>query len=222
MRAQLAKYVELLFAGTTGTYDMQQEILQNSLDRFDDLVAQGKTPEAAYRLTICGIGDINEILGQQPPVPTPPPMPTPPPVSEPIMATAPVQETPDTKRKLLRSIAIALYILSAIPVVFSDGSSLGVCLTVTIVAIATAIMVFIGKSTPDHTSQNAASFPPPKPKSRGRGIAKAIIWPCGICIYITVSILTNGWHITWIIFLMLACIQNIINAAFDLKEACKK
>ena len=42
MREQLAQYVELLFAGTTDTDEIRQEILQNSLDRFDDLVAQGK------------------------------------------------------------------------------------------------------------------------------------------------------------------------------------
>ena len=63
MREQLIRYVELLFAGAENAGDIQQEILQNTLDRYDDLIAQGKTPEAAYRLAISGIGDINEILG---------------------------------------------------------------------------------------------------------------------------------------------------------------
>ena len=63
MREQLIRYVELLFAGAENAGDIQQEIQQNTLDRYDDLIAQGKTPEAAYRLAISGIGDINEILG---------------------------------------------------------------------------------------------------------------------------------------------------------------
>lgn len=66
MREQLIQYVQLLFAGAADCDDTRQEILQNTLDRYDDLVAAGKTPEAAYRLAIMGIGDINEILGKAP------------------------------------------------------------------------------------------------------------------------------------------------------------
>lgn len=63
MRERLIQHVEQLFAGAPGAEDIKQEILQNTLDRFDDLVAQGKTEEAAYRLAVSGIGDIHEILG---------------------------------------------------------------------------------------------------------------------------------------------------------------
>ena len=44
MREKLISYVNLLFAGTEGVEDIQQEILQNTLDRFDDLVSRGSTP----------------------------------------------------------------------------------------------------------------------------------------------------------------------------------
>ena len=71
MREQLIQYIRLLFAGTPNSEDMQQEILQNTLDRYDDLISQGKSPEAAYRLAIAGIGDINEILGSIPAQPAP-------------------------------------------------------------------------------------------------------------------------------------------------------
>ena len=59
MREQLTQYVNLLFAGAPDSEDIRQEILQNTLDRYDDLIAAGKTPEAAYRLAISGIGDIH-------------------------------------------------------------------------------------------------------------------------------------------------------------------
>lgn len=216
MRNQLSKYVELLFAGTTDTDEIQQEILQNSLDKFDDLISQGKSPEAAYRLTISGIGDINEILGQS--APTPPPSPvkeTPhPPAAEP--------EQDEKPRKLLRSIAIALYILSAIPVIFSDGETLGLCLTLLIVAIATAIMVYIGKGKTEPPLEQANDFPPPKVDSMGRRTARAIVWLCGLCAYITLSVLTKGWYITWLIFPMTGCVGGIVKAIFDLKEAYRK
>ena len=66
MREQLIQYVELLFAGAENADDIRQEILQNTLDRYDDLVSQGKSPEAAYRLAISGIGDIREIFRRRP------------------------------------------------------------------------------------------------------------------------------------------------------------
>ena len=65
MRAKLAQYVQLLFAGVPDSDEIKEEILQNTLDRYDDLIDQGKVPEAAYRLAIAGIGDINEILGTE-------------------------------------------------------------------------------------------------------------------------------------------------------------
>lgn len=71
MREQLMQYVNLLFAGAKDCEDVRQEILQNTLDRYDDLIAQGKVPEAAYRLAISGIGDIQEILGASPSSPAP-------------------------------------------------------------------------------------------------------------------------------------------------------
>ncbi|MBQ7416257.1 MAG: hypothetical protein IJW14_04385 [Oscillospiraceae bacterium] len=228
MREQLSKYVELLFAGTTDTDEIRQEILQNSLDKFDDLVAQGKTPEAAYRLTISGIGDINEILGQPSAAPTPSPS---------AKVPQPKQtELSDNNRKLLRASAIALYILSAIPTVLSDGNTAGVCLTVLLVAIATAIMVYIGKSNPETAAADSGSefstpeaeqtettaSSPKTPEPRSKKTARGIIWGIGTGLYICLSVITGAWYITWLIFPMLACVQGIVSAIFDLKEACKK
>lgn len=65
MREQLVNYVELLFAGAPNSNEVKQEILQNTLDRYDDLLVQGKSPEAAYRQAISGIGDISEILDKE-------------------------------------------------------------------------------------------------------------------------------------------------------------
>jgi hypothetical protein len=207
MREQLVKYVELLFAGTTDTYEIQQEILQNTLDRYDDLIEQGKSPEAAYRLAISGIGDINEIINQ-PIFPAP-------------MARITQPERANSNFKLLRAIAIDLYILSAVPLLFTDGSTLGLCITTAIVAVATAIMVYIGKNKEPKTAP-VETVPTTPTRGNGYKIAKGIIWGGGICLYISVSMITGAWWITWLIFPMLGCIQGITTAIFDLKEAYKQ
>ena len=103
MREQLIQYVSLLFAGAENCEDTKQEILQNTLDRYDDLIAQGKSEEAAYRLAITGIGDINEILGRQDTV-----LPA-------VAVAAERRETDTPTKKLLRAIAVGLYILCPLP-----------------------------------------------------------------------------------------------------------
>ena len=45
MKEQLIQYVELLFAGAQNCDDIKQEILQNTLDRYDDLIASGRVPD---------------------------------------------------------------------------------------------------------------------------------------------------------------------------------
>lgn len=225
MKEQLSKYVELLFAGSTGTEEIRQEILQNSLDRFDDLVSQGKSPEAAYRLTISGIGDINEILGQPTPQDAAPTPVEPTPSATPSAtssAPAPSAPTPESNiNKLLRSIAVALYILCAIPVIFF--AEIGLCITLVLVAVATGIMVYIGKEEPalDDVA-DAPSVPSPRKKSKGRILAGIIVWLVGLIVYLTLSILTKGWIITWLIFPMTGCVNGIVRSIFDLKEARRK
>ena len=58
MRDKLKTYIDYLFAGapqTAATAETKAEILQNTLDKYDDLIAEGKTPEAAYSLAVSGI-----------------------------------------------------------------------------------------------------------------------------------------------------------------------
>ena len=141
MREQLIQYVNLLFAGATGCEDIKQEILQNTLDRYDDLIAEGKVPEAAYRLAITGIGDINEILGTAP---------NHVPQGSFVPAKEEIEDTP--VKKGLRAVAIFLYIIAAIPMILLSEFGLdivGLCITITIVAVATAMIILGAKKDKD-------------------------------------------------------------------------
>ena len=137
MREQLIQYVNLLFAGTMDCDEIRQEILQNTLDRYDDLLDQGKAPEAAYRLAISGIGDINEILGGSLPSPQPQ-----------TIKEAIHEEVEDIQSKKLRAVAIAMYILCAVPLFILTEfgmDTLGLCLTLALVATATYLMMISKK-----------------------------------------------------------------------------
>lgn len=206
MRDQLIRYVDLLFAGAPESEEIKQEILQNTLDRYDDLIAQGKAPEAAYRLAISGIGDINEILGEPAP-------------SAPAEApAAPAEAAPAKPWKVaLRAIAVGLYILSPTPL-FVLQNEIGLCGLLTFVAVATILIVIAGSKKDEDASNSQKAGSPP---SESQKMLRGILWVCCIAIYIFLNAATHAWAITWVIFPLCACIQGLITACFDLKEAGK-
>ena len=209
MREQLIQYVELLFAGAADCEDIKQEILQNTLDRYDDLIESGKVPEAAYRLAIAGIGDINEILGA--PV-------------EAVSAKAPAASTSEDKdtpiKKLLRAIAVGLYILCPLPLfVLGDlgMDSLGLCGTLVIVAVATVlIMLGAKKEKQDEASHEKETE---KEESELEKSISGVLWAVGIGVYLLLSFSTGAWHMTWVIFPVLVALDSLISAIVRRQEA---
>ncbi len=217
MRENLAQYVTLLFAGIPDGEDMRQEILQNTLDRYDDLIAQGKSPEAAYRLAIAGIGDINEILGQEAP-------------AGPNRGHAAQEHHPENaedaqeqERKKKRSLAIAIYIASPIPLILLSElgqDTLGLCFTLLLVAAATWAMILNKapeKPKPEGTWENREA--PASPRKELDKSLGSILWAVGIALYLMVSFATGAWYITWVIFLIVPTLHGLIRAILDLREA---
>ena len=206
MRQQLIQYVDLLFAGAADCEDIKQEILQNTLDRYDDLIAEGKVPQAAYRLAITGIGDLSEILGTPAAVTAP----------EPAPRRHMQEEDPDTPRKkLMRAVAIGLYILCPIPMFLTDGSTAGLCGLLLIVAIAT-MLIILGSRKDDDEDDRPAHH---KEEDPLRKSINSIIWAIGLALYFLVSFTTGAWHITWVIFLISGAVEGLAKAILDLKEA---
>lgn len=214
MREQLIQYVKLLFAGTPDSEDMQQEILQNTLDRYDDLIDQGKTPEAAYRLAISGIGDINEVLGTAPsPAPTPRVIPE--------DRGKPTSRERPMWKKILLAVAVFLYIISVIPLfVLSEMGmdTIGLCGTISICAVATVAIIASGgdkEENPEKETNKAARTP----QQELRKAIKGVISTVGLVLYFVISFASGAWHITWLIFPIMAAVQGIVTAGMDLKEA---
>ena len=214
MRDQLIQYVSLLFAGTENCEDIRQEILQNTLDRYDDLIAQGKSPESAYRQAISGIGDISEILsGEQTFTASP-------------RTNEPEPEADTPTKKLLRTIAIALYILCAAPLIILSEfgmDNLGLCCTLAVVAVAT-VLILLGKKngpgedTQEHTASAQAQETSESPRQELRKSIKSLIWAIGLAAYFIVSFSTGAWYVTWVIFPIIGAVQGLVIACLDLTE----
>lgn len=201
MREKLIQYVDLLFAGTDDDGEIKQEILQNTLDRYDDLVSQGKAPEAAYRLAISGIGDINEVI----PVAVEP---------------APEQESEVKKlnRKLLTGLAIGLYILCPVPL-FIIQNEVGLCLLLVVVAIATGILIVVGGDKAAEIRKENV-----KKQEHETELQKSVsqlVSAITLTLYFIISFATGAWYITWVIFPIAGAVKGLIRAVMDLQEANK-
>lgn len=217
MKEQLEKYVELLFAGSPASEDMMQEILQNTLDKYDDYIAQGKSPEAAYRLAISGIGDISELLGQEQNAPVP---------QSPTPAKTDYRGRPIKPmwKKVLTAVAVGLYILCAIPLILfgeTGFETLGLIATISIAAVATvAIIIASGGDAEDETDKDEDDeedrHQPPLQKA-----INSLVDVLGLIVYLFISFQTGAWHITWVIFPIIAALNGIVRAIFDLSRRDK-
>lgn len=214
MREQLIQYVNLLFAGAADSGEIREEILQNTLDRYDDLVSQGKSPEAAYRLAITGIGDINEILGSGSKTAAQAPK---------AQYTEPVtEEKADTLlKKIMRAAAIALYILSPVPLFILSElgmDTIGLCGTLAIVAVAT-VLIILGKKPESEEEEREKPEPVKTPKQELHKSVDNVIWAIGLAVYFVLSFATGAWYITWVLFPIIGSVQGLVKAIMDLKEA---
>ena len=226
MRDQLIQYVNLLFAGNDNVEDIKQEILQNTLDRYDDLVSRGKREEEAYRQAIAGIGDINEILNGK----------TAPRYDQPDQdstytevnqgsAYAPIPEFEGTAAvvaRLMRAVSIFLYIVCPIPIFIFEKlgwDEVGVCCALVIVAIATALLLLFkspkNKEQPVYTQEYHGNQSSRKALKKSVG---SLISTIGLVAYFVISFATGAWFITWLIFPIIGAVKGVVNSCIDLRE----
>jgi hypothetical protein len=69
MKEKLKEHIQILFAdaerrspGNRQLAELKEELLLNTLEKYDHMVETGRTPETAYALAVNGIGDIEELL----------------------------------------------------------------------------------------------------------------------------------------------------------------
>lgn len=221
MEDKLRRYVDGLFARTVLTkkaVELKEEMLQNMHDKYNDLISEGKNPEAAYNIVVAGIGDVDVLLSE--------------------LET----ETPDspemlefemTRRKsaMLTAIAVMAYILSVLPLIilatFNSPYSarIGVPFMFLLVAGATGLLVYNNMVKPKYIKGSATMVEEFRKwqtethdiKSLRRAISSAL-WAILVALYFIISFWTFAWHLTWIIFLLGAALEAVINIFFALKK----
>ena len=215
MEQTIREYVENIFKDAPNTLkavELKEEIVQNLIDKYHDLLGEGKTEQAAYNISVASVGDVNELLRS----------------IESSGSSAQnqnkAQSSAAIRNALITSVAVMLYILCPVPcILMPDSEMLGPVLLFVMVAIATGLLIFNSmmkkqyKRTDDTMVEN---FKERNQKEQSRKSLKravnTIISSLTLIAYFVVSFSTGAWYITWIIFLMgaTACATN--GAVFEM------
>ena len=120
-------------------------------------------------------------------------------------------------------ISVGLYIFSVVLIIIFATSFksavIGVCLFLTIIAIATGLIVYnsirYGKKIPKTEKEE-------KDNSQLNSIY-GLVSMVGLILYFVISFLTKAWYITWIMFLIIPAVNSLIKIIFgnknnDIKE----
>lgn len=221
MEDKLRSYMDYLFKEVPPSkkaVELKEEILQNLTDKYRDLLSEGKTEEAAYNIAIASVGDISELLESLK-------------EEKADSRQEPTDEYRQWKQRsaVFVAVAVALYIVSVIPVIISEeafhNEIVGVCLMFTFIAVATGLLIYNNMSKPRYTKKDDTMMDDFKEwntqnneRKQAMKSIKSALWSIIVVLYFIVSFSTGAWYITWVIFLLGGAVESIIKAIFDLKS----
>ena len=219
MEQQIRAYVDELFAETVPSrksVELKEEMIQNLTEKYNDLLGEGKTPDAAFNIAIAGIGDVSYLLKDL----------------EKDATSPAIMDENRQKSAMITAISIMLYILSVVPLIIlatlvrqSGATILGVVIMFIFIAGATGLLIYNSMTKPNYTKTNDTMVEEFKQWQYGSQAKKSLrssvscaAWALIVAIYFLISFPTDAWHITWIIFVLGAAVQSIINILFTVKK----
>jgi hypothetical protein len=224
MHENLSNHLELLFENAPKTrraFELKEELLANSVERYNDLISSGVTSENAYKNVINSIGNVSELFKG---------------LDE--MSSNEIKEADEKIKKLaiIKTVAVGIYIFSVFVLIFSallediihtnfDVALLGFLIMILIDIVPTCMLVYISSVYPHYRKQddtvveNFKEWKSETHKSKSiKGAVITVLWTLTVLLYFAISFATFAWYATWIIFLVAICAQAVIELVFRLKE----
>jgi len=217
MEDKLRRYIDGLFeeaAVTKKSVELKEEMIQNLQDKYNDLLQEGKSPEAAFNIAVAGIGDVTTLLKEL----------------ENDGKSAP-DEAARRKSAMFTAIAVMLYIISVLPVIIIGTIAdtydpvIGIVIMFVIVAIATGLLIYNSMTKPKYCKESdtvVEEFREWQDETHERKqMRKAIssaMWTIIAALYFIISFTTHAWHITWVIWLIGGAIESLINVFLSAKN----
>ena len=217
MNDRIKAHVEGLFEGAPQTrkvLDLKEELLANLNSKYEDLIAGGFTPDDAFRTVIAGIGDISELFRQ----------------IQNESAFNSHYPTQDRKKSaLITAIAVGLYIISPISVIFFETivriRNAGPIMMFVFIAVATGLLIYNSMTKPKYVKEDETIVEEFKQwksdtseKRKMKKAISAVLWPLIVVIYLIFSFYFGAWAYSWIIFIIGAFIEGVIKLIYEIKE----
>ena len=124
------------------------------------------------------------------------------------------------KKALFTTVAVMLYILSVVVIIFFStvlrSPIVGVCVFFIVIAVATGLLIYIEMTKPLTNEKKKEK----KVLTREDKLYKRITSVLALfvlAIYLIVSFLTMAWGVTWILWIVYALLTEIIKLGFSLK-----
>lgn len=144
MITKIRQYITRAFEDaprTKKSVEMQEELISNLIEKYNDQLAQNKTEEEAYNTVIAGIGDLSELTES---------------LRERHVLSA---ISPEERRRTARNTALAvmLFILSPMALIVSAEvfrqEILGLSMMFMFIAIGTGILIYTQASKPKYLKE---------------------------------------------------------------------
>lgn len=195
--------------------DLKEELMANLIDRYNDLLAYGKTEDEAVNGALASLGDVEELIRG---------------LKDNDVFNYEERRKDREKSALFISISVGLYIFSIALLitcveVLNINEGIAVSLMLTIDAIATGLIIYNAISRPKYIKSDDTVVEEFKEwksinteKNKILQSVKSITWTLIVAIYLIVSFRFGIWGYSWIIFIIGAAIEKIITLIFQLKE----
>lgn len=219
MKEKLRTHLESLFVNAPQTRkarELEEELLSNLYEKYDDLLSQGLSEEDAYKAAISGIGDVEDLIAAL--------------RRDSVFDTA-ARDQERRRWALITSIAVGLYIFSIAVLIFcavampAIGGEVGVIAMFCIAAVATGLLVYNNLSRGHYSRSDDTVVEEFKEwksvrndKKELKKAASSILWPVVVAVYLLVSFLFGAWTYSWILFIVGVAIDRIISTVIDFRE----
>ena len=199
MREQLKQEVLRRFAGAPDTQqarDLRDEILSNTLQRYDDLLAEGKSEQEAYASALESVGDVEELLSSLPRAAQ----------AEPVRKTQPKAPKKEPRPRGMRiACAIAWPCTALLAVTIGWYGSWGYAWAV--FPFAAAVL---------HVAESVILLA--RGRRAGWRLVGGLLRLCICVLYAVLTLATGKWIVTWLVFPMGAALGGVLNGVRTLVE----
>ncbi|MBP1754668.1 MAG: hypothetical protein H6Q59_1066 [Firmicutes bacterium] len=222
MNERMRSHIETLFEDAPKTrkaFELREELLVNSEERYQDLIATGVSDDDAFKHVISSIGNVSELFQGL------------------VEAKGEDKEELEARAKkiaVIKTAAVGIYIFSAaLFLAFAmfdmyspmDLSTLGLITMIFIDIIPTCMLVYVSNLYPkyqrkeDTIVEDFKEWKSENKKARSiKGAVSCIVWTLAVLLYFIISFATFAWYVTWVIFIAAGCAQAIVELVFRLKE----